>query len=63
MSLKLQAVGPNKEELLEVSVTVIGTIEYQAGRIYPWLGCHGGVCSYFATKSEAVEYARTGELP
>lgn len=63
MSLKLQALGPNKEELVEVSITVIGTVEYQTGRMYPWLGCHEGVCSYFATKSEAVEYARTGELP
>lgn len=63
MSLQLQAVGPNKEELQEVTVKVIGTVEYQAGREYPWLGCHGSVCSYFATKSQAVEYARTGELP
>lgn len=44
-------------------VIVLGTVEYQAGREYPWLGCHDGVCSYFATKPEAVEYARTGELP
>lgn len=44
-------------------VIVLGTVEYEAGREYPWLGCHGGVCSYFATKSQAVEYARTGELP
>lgn len=41
---------------------MLGTVEYEAGREYPWLGCHGGVCSYFATKSQAVEYARTGEL-
>ena len=44
-------------------IIVLGTVEYQPGREYPWLGCHGGVCSYFATKPEAVEYARTGELP
>lgn len=62
MSIRLQAVGPNKEELQEVTVKVIGTVEYQRGRQYPWYACYRNICAYFATKSEAVEFARTGEI-
>lgn len=39
---------------------VIGYIEYHAGREYPWLGRHGCVVAYFATKNEATQFAITG---
>nr|DAV70457.1 MAG TPA: hypothetical protein [Caudoviricetes sp.] len=62
MTLRLKTVAEFKEELVEESITLIGTIEYQRGRQYPWYACHGSICTYFATKSEAVEFARTGEI-
>lgn len=40
----------------------VGKIEYHAGRQFPWLGMHGNVGSYFATQSEAIDYALTGKF-
>ncbi|QGZ13430.1 hypothetical protein KLPPOU148_043 [Klebsiella phage vB_KpnM_15-38_KLPPOU148] len=48
----------NKTEIIEI--TVLGTVEYLPGRQFPYMGCHGCICQFFATKSEAVDFARTG---
>lgn len=49
---------PHEYEIIEV----IGKVRYEAGRNYPWYGQNGCVGSFFATQSEAVEFARTGEI-
>lgn len=43
-------------------IEVIGKVRYEAGRQYPWYGQNGCVGSFFATQSEAVQFARTGEI-
>lgn len=48
---------PNETE----HIIVVGKTRYEAGRQFPWYGQHGCVGSYFATQSEAVRFARTGE--
>lgn len=48
----------NEYEIIEV----IGKVRYEAGRQYPWYGQNGCVGSFFATQSEAVQFARTGEI-
>lgn len=57
-AIELVPVSATRQQVREVNV--LGYIEYQPGRQYPWLGCHGGVCQYFEYKSEAVQYASTG---
>lgn len=39
----------------------VGEISYHAGREYPWLGSHGGVCQYFSTEDEAKYFASCGK--
>lgn len=48
---------PNETE----HIIIVGKTRYEAGRQFPWYGQHGCVGSYFATQSEAVAFARTGE--
>lgn len=43
-------------------IVVFGKTCYEAGRQYPWFGQHGCVARYFSTQSEAVHFARTGEV-
>lgn len=49
---------PNEVE----HIVVLGKTCYEAGRQYPWFGQHGCVAQYFSTQSEAVHFARTGEV-
>ena len=48
----------NEYEIIEV----IGKVRYEAGRQYPWYGQNGCVGSFFATQSEAEQFARTGKI-
>ncbi|WLW41007.1 hypothetical protein IBHPHPPA_00007 [Salmonella phage KKP 3828] len=43
-------------------IMVVGKTCYEAGRQYPWFAQHGPSAQYFATQSEAVAFARTGEV-
>ncbi len=48
--------GDNKFEIIEI----LGTVEYVPERQYPWFANHNGVCQFFETKHEAVQFAAKG---
>lgn len=49
-----------RDSVKKLVVEVLGSIQYETGREYPWKANHGSVVQYFKTKHQAVEFARTG---
>lgn len=42
---------------------VVGSVAFYPLRDFPWQSVHGCVVQFFATKHQAVEFARTGVVP
>lgn len=41
-------------------VIVLGEVQFQEGRDYPWLGKCGSTCEYFESYEDAVEFSIEG---